>query len=393
MKSLNQTRVTNFLVEQGIDPITLHTDGTSKQHVPFITMLASTESGTYGIGLSTVEKETSETLLMEAINSMEQLLFIDDIASSEERIADLLLKEKNTMTDRCIINKKFELLEQWREKMLPQITSNWDQLSQAVKEQMTCVNYLYCGKHLVLNLQEYAGAALSDWETVESCGEKLGRERHLLWNRKESATMLCIRTVCEAFGPDDNEQAGCPTEFNDFLEEVGVKNELVAYRGNRFNVPFVNVAAVYYHHQSGHIKAVCDSLPQHKQKNQLIRSVKFDLQDKIILSGIRAMGIIYTHITLPLMNMLGSDNITIMETDKYYTKLCDSIATWMRNPKELLEDTAILFADFPPNKNAIHSSLYSNVDEEVSFLTEQAISIILHNLYICVSRQVEDHLP
>ena len=60
-------------------------------------MLASTDSETYGLGLSTVEKETSETQLMEAISSMEQLS-IDDIASSEERVAELLWKVKNTMT-------------------------------------------------------------------------------------------------------------------------------------------------------------------------------------------------------------------------------------------------------------------------------------------------------
>ena len=59
---------------------------------------------------------------------------------------------------------------------------------------MTTVNDLYCGKHVVLNLQEYAGSALDDWEAVESGGGKIGREKHLLWHRKDSATLLAIRT-------------------------------------------------------------------------------------------------------------------------------------------------------------------------------------------------------
>ena len=45
---------------------------------------------------------------------------------------------------------------------------------------MTAINDFYCGKHLVLNLQEYAGAALKEWEQVKSATGKLGREKHLL---------------------------------------------------------------------------------------------------------------------------------------------------------------------------------------------------------------------
>lgn len=72
-----------------------------------------------------------------------------------------------------------------------------------MKKEMTTINDLYCGKHIILNLQEYAGAALNAWEEAESGGRKLGREQHMLWNREaESATLLAVRSVCEAFGPD-----------------------------------------------------------------------------------------------------------------------------------------------------------------------------------------------
>lgn len=202
-----------------------------------------------------------------------------------------------------IVNKKLvRLLEQWREETLPKVVDNWEELSDETKENMKCVNDLYCGKHVVLNLQEYAGSALSDWEVVEADGAKLGREKHLLWNRgKESATLLAVRTVCEAFGPDANAQAGAPIEFSDSLDRIGEKSRLIAYRGNRFNVPFENSAAVYFHNHKGHISNAHQSLPPTKQKNQLIRSVIYDLQDKIIIDGIRAMGIINCHITKPLM--------------------------------------------------------------------------------------------
>ena len=183
---------------------------------------------------------------------------VDSIAVEEDKVNEMLLKIKNTMTDRCVVNRKIvKLLEEWREKTLPLVVREWETLSDTVKNNLKSVNDLYCGKHVVLNLQEYAGAALYDWEMVEAGGTKIGMKKHLLWNRKsESATMLCIRTVCEAFGPDGNAQAGCPVEFSGYLGEIGDRIRLTAYRGNRFNVPFVNGAAVYYHRHHGHIHSV-----------------------------------------------------------------------------------------------------------------------------------------
>lgn len=144
--------------------------------------------------------------------------------ADELQLNNLLLKLKNTMTDRCVVNKKFvKLLETWREKTLPKVVANWENLSDETKANMSSVNDLYCGMHLVLNFQDYAGAALKEWEQVESNGRKLRREKHLLWSRKESATFLVIRSTCGAFGPDANAQAGLPREFNDYLEQKGEK--------------------------------------------------------------------------------------------------------------------------------------------------------------------------
>ena len=69
---------------------------------------------------------------------------------------------------------------------MPNVISNWDKLSAETKTNMTAINDFYCGRHLVLNLQDYAGAALKEWEQVESDSGKLGREKHLPWstNRK-----------------------------------------------------------------------------------------------------------------------------------------------------------------------------------------------------------------
>lgn len=43
-------------MESSSTPITLQVDGTSKKHTPYLTTLASTDSGRYGIGLSVLLK-------------------------------------------------------------------------------------------------------------------------------------------------------------------------------------------------------------------------------------------------------------------------------------------------------------------------------------------------
>ncbi|XP_033632036.1 uncharacterized protein LOC117293722 [Asterias rubens] len=144
-----------------------------------------------------------------------------ELDDHEEQVSQNEDSGYNTMTDRCIVNKKFvQLMQEWREQTLPKVTANWESLSDETKANMTTINDLYCGKHLVLNMQDYAGAALKEWEQVESTTGKLGREKHLPWSRKESATFLAIRTVCEAFGPDASAQAGSPKEFIDHLEQI-----------------------------------------------------------------------------------------------------------------------------------------------------------------------------
>ena len=390
-QALLAKHVAKDAVEKSSCAVTLQTDGTSKKHQSYVTMLTATEYGTYGLSLTEVLTEDADTLLNEAMSAMRELLSLEVISAETEKRAELLLaKVKNTMTDRCIVNKKFiRLLEEWRQKFLPSVIDNWEQLSGQIKKEMASVNDLYCGKHLVLNFQEYATAALQAWETVESAGRKLGRESHMPWNKKsESAAMLAVRTVCEAFGPDAHPQAGCPQEFKAYIKQ----NYLRAYRGNRFNVPFENSAATYYHYVNNHFKDVCNTLPARKQSNTLIKSVMWDLEDNIILGGIRAMGILCVHISTPLMHMIESRG-HVMDTDRYYTRLHDFVYEQMEDPSDLLNDSAVLYPEYPPKENEVRKGLYSEVNEEVDFYTKQSIIIILHNIFVCIKRQLEDHLP
>ncbi|XP_041481824.1 uncharacterized protein LOC121428993 [Lytechinus variegatus] len=375
-------------IHQSETPVTLHTDGTTKKRKGYVTFLASTKDQTVGMSLHDIEVETGESLLTDTRETLEELVRLN-LCDDVNEVHRLLAKFKTTMTDRSIVNKLYiNKLELWRSNILPQVIENWESLDDGVKQEIATINDLYCGKHLVLNLQEYSASALCEWEKVEANEGKLGREKQVLWNRSktESASLLAVRSFCNLLGPDCDEQSGLTEEFKTIVQ----KSSLVAYRGNRFNVPFHNSAAVYHHISDFH--TLCASLDSKREGNMYVKSLKADFDDDIVVSGIRAMGIINQHISAPLMRMLESHS-HVMDTDQHYTRLHDKVQEWMVDPSPLLTDSSILFPAFPPVKDSIHKSLYDPCSANIEHLTKQALMIILHNCLVCITRQLSDHLP
>ncbi len=80
-------------------------------------------------------------------------------------------------------------------------------------------------------------------------------------------------------------------------------------------------------------------------------------------------------------------------TSQYYTQLHDAVLKWMADPQELLVHSAIMFADFVPFRDDVHKAIYTAIIEDVEFYTRQALSIILHSMFVCIKRQLKDHLP
>jgi hypothetical protein len=65
-------------------------------------------------------------------------------------------------------------------------------------------------------------------------------------------------------------------------EEIDVKNHLLTYNGHRMNIIFHDGAAVYFHHRH-----IADFLATWPDPNQLLKSVKFDVKEKLYLAGCR----------------------------------------------------------------------------------------------------------
>ena len=107
--------------------------------------------------------------------------------------------------------------------------SEWEQMCEAEREQLTRMNNFFCGLHFLVGLADAAEATLKAWEATLEDDDGM---------EKQSSGVQClIRTACKAFHHRGSEQAGCSTHFRAFLRRQGIsKVPLAAFVGNRFNI-------------------------------------------------------------------------------------------------------------------------------------------------------------
>ena len=100
------------------------------------------------------------------------------------------------MTDKAAVSQTFvQKFSEWSANVLPNIFPNWNEMSENVKDELSTINDVCCGKYLILNLQEHASSALNEWEKVECKDGQFGREQHkhgYLWEFTENISLFFI---------------------------------------------------------------------------------------------------------------------------------------------------------------------------------------------------------
>lgn len=177
--------------------LTLQTDGTTKFHEHHATYDISTNKDTqsYCLGLRHIFSGSAD----DTLQVLKEIL--DDIDSVQKEIGEstlsdkILLKIKNTMSDRHAAEKKFNaILEEYRADILPTVVENWDELSEVEHDQLTRMNNFFCGLHFLVGLADCAENTLKLWET--SHDENSASSASL---STSSGTQRLIRTACKAF--------------------------------------------------------------------------------------------------------------------------------------------------------------------------------------------------
>ncbi|XP_070177757.1 uncharacterized protein, partial [Littorina saxatilis] len=257
---------------------------------------------------------------------------------------NILVNIQNTMSDRAATEKKFHtLLEGYREEILPQVYSNWDQLSTAEHGALTRVNNFYCGLHILVNFAEVVDKIVAKYES-DSKEQKVGAEAHpetcSTCKNNESGAIRLVRTACKCFVRGADETSGCYGDFRTFLREKSEVEDnqikksqlIVPFRGNRFYILLYNSEAIFF--LADDIKEFFKEV--NSPANRLQKSVFYDIGEPLHLAVIIALALCSKLVTPPLWRYLEKRDCTIQEASSVYRRLQDFLVEAKQDCSDVL---------------------------------------------------------
>ncbi|CAB3978959.1 Hypothetical predicted protein [Paramuricea clavata] len=354
---------------------TLHSDGTSKHGYHYATFDVTLDDGNVMVAglrdMACGDAESQLELLKEVLG---------DITSSlEEENADkkVMKSIKNLMSDRCIVQKKFnEILQKYRQSILPEVVEEWDILDDDEKSKVERMNDLFCGLHYIVGLADQAEEALKIWDKLLYDNTKVGSLCQGGYSKGESGTLRLLRTVCKAVQAKGCERSGRAVSFADYVREKGVELiPLAPFLGNRFNIIFHNGGGVFYLHE--HLRPSFDMM---KDENKLLKAVHYDLEVSSFLAGCRALGLINKFITGPLWRVLEKEE-----------RLLECFEEWAQDSTPVLTGEAVVFDDVKLKKDVCYEKL---IDEDPTWdpMTKQVLELIFGSFVVVTKRMLSDHL-
>ena len=159
---------------------------------------------------------------------------------------------------------------------------------------------------------------------------------------------------------------------------------LAPFKGNRFNIVFHNGGDVYYLKDD-----LKDFVFEHKDDNQLLKAVYYDLSVPQFLSGCRALGLINKIVTTPLWKVLESNVHVNTMTQRYITML-EKFEEWAQDSTPLLNGTAVLFDDVLIERDDVFNSLVETNDDDK--VTQQMLELLFSSYVMITNRLLGEHV-
>ena len=150
---------------------TLHSDATSKHGYQYGTFDLTMDDGSVLVAgmrdMGDGRAEGQFEVLKEVLSDIAQCV-------DEEDVDKKALKSiRNLMSDRCIVQKKFnEILQWYRQSILPDVVDEWKSFSDDEKAKISRMNDLFCGLHYIVGLADQAEGALSKYG-ISCCMQNL----------------------------------------------------------------------------------------------------------------------------------------------------------------------------------------------------------------------------
>ena len=239
---LSKLQIAEIVLES--KDVTLHTDGTTRDHNKTVGQQISLPSGaTLSLGFAGVDTENSSTLLERTIDLLDELSEIYSLHSEDEEketiFKGVLEKITSVMSDGASVMKSYN------EKLLQHKKT---QVGEDVG-----VRFLYCNAHFLLGMRKACEAALKTTERENSQTglgrDALSRFSHFKSNNGNTTSRL-IRTACDCPRPKGDEKSGCRTEWQGYCDSIEKQSEMTSYRSNRFNCYFEGAAATIFHQEN-----------------------------------------------------------------------------------------------------------------------------------------------
>ena len=365
----------------------LHGDGTTKFHRHYQNFQITLLNGeTMSMGLREIGASDHGTIFqtfVKLIDELKDALPLVDDTEKQNLVAKLVTSIKNTMSDQGSVNPCFNRqLQIFRESLLPDVLSNWEELSDNSKLEISSMGNFFCKMHLLINFATEANNMLREFEQIACSNESPNSIR-----QNESGAARLIRTACKAFHPRGSDEAGVASHFQAFLTGKNCTSKFISFVGNRVNVLFYNAAATYFHLE--HVTEFLDKWPN---QNRLLQAVSEDSQNKVYIAGVRALGIIDKIITGPYWRLI-EETKSILDLNRYLLKMKTSLENWANDASTLFAGEE-MFDDVMIHNDALFDKIFADSgDVELDSLTQQALEILMNGLLILLERQAQDQLP
>ena len=321
--SLAQMQIAEKL--QSKEHTTLMTDETRKYGQSYEMFSVQDDEGTQWVmGLKEMNNKSAQTCL----DTFKYILNEIDITTESTCGKRIVANIKNTMSDSAATEKKFHnLLQTYREEILPDVYSNWDELTEDEQTKLVKLNNFYCGLHLLVNFAEIADSVILRYEKLVQevpVGAGSHPETARFISKSESASIRLLRTTAKCLAKGADEKNGCYKDFHSFMlsknkDENLTKdraNMLQQFRGNRFNIIFYNAEITFY--LAPYIKEFFADI--HLPSNTLQKAVNYDLCEDNLVVVAKALGLCSKLITAPFWRIMESD-CSMQETSNTYQVL------------------------------------------------------------------------
>lgn len=357
---------------------------------------ADSEGRPYVLGLRDILTKSGQDVLdcfKEILKDIDQATHRVDETDSPSMSELLLSHIVATMSDRASTQTKLnELLEAYRAEVLPHVIRDFENLDEVSKQLNTRLLNFFCGLHLLVHLAEAAESALCEAEKAHfdpdlpPCSDPSFRKP------AQAGTTRLVYTFCKMFARGADEKNGCHGRFvayiEPFLKEHGYRSlPLQPYRGNRFNILFMDAGLVYFFQRNA-----LKFLQAENLQNRLARAVKADLSVDMYMVGCRVLGLVSKLITSPLWNLIENKDINILDMNDKYLQLVTWLDDVAQDPSSFLQGHSALVPDAELNKDAVFNTLIAE-NAENDHMCEIIIQILLPALVKCCRHILRDHLP